>query len=59
MILRDEEISQNNRLLLKGSTVIFQTIKSIITSQTVEGREHSDLTDNTICYFTDCCRRGA
>jgi len=57
--LRDEERSQNSRLLLEGSTVIFQTIKSIITSQTVEGKEHSDLTDNTICYFTDGCRRGA
>ena len=32
--LRDEEISQNSRLLLEGSTVIFQTIE----------RKHSGLT---------------
>ena len=37
--MRDEEISQNSRLLLEGSTVIFQTIKSIITSQTVQNAE--------------------
>jgi len=29
--LRDEEISQNSRLLLEGSTVIFQTILFTIT----------------------------
>ena len=42
----------------EGSTATWHTILLIV-SQTVVGREQSDLIDNTICSCTDRCWKGA
>ena len=49
---------QLRRLLLEGSKVTWWTTLSAAT-QTIVGREQSDLMDNTICSYADRCWKGA
>jgi len=56
-----EEGSIVNCKLLEGRSIMYykQSTHCVYCRQTVGGRKHSNLTDNTVHYYIDCWRQGA